>query len=68
MYGKVLRFIVSLVLLCSAAVLLRSFLVDLGLLDGVQLETLAQSVRGGEVTVEEAVVAFCRGLVNDGPY
>ena len=68
MYRKILGFILSLIIFSSAAVLLREFLVGKGMLDAAQLEKLAQCVQGREVTLEEAVAAFCRRLVYDGPY
>ena len=67
MYRKILGFIISLIIFSSAAVL-REFLVGKGMLDAAQLEKLAQCVQGREVTLEEAVAAFCRRLVYDGPY
>lgn len=68
MYGKVLSFLISLFFLCSAALLLRMVLVNIGVLGSGQLEALAQCVQGREVTVEEAVVTFYRELIHHGSY
>lgn len=65
---KFLSFLFSLVVFCTAALLLRAVLVNVGVLGGGQLEVLAQCVRVREVTVEEAVVAFYRELIHDGPH
>lgn len=51
-----------------ALLFLRDLLIALGLPDGSGLEKMAQCVQRRDVTVEEAVSAFCRELVTDGPY
>ena len=66
LYGKVFCFLMSLFVLCATALLLRAFLVDIGLLGGCQLEALAHSVQTRGITVEEAVVAFYQELIHHG--
>lgn len=64
--GRVLSFLILLVILCSAALLLRAVLVNTGVLGCGQLEALAQCLQDREVTMEEAVVAFYQELIHHG--
>ena len=68
LYRKVFCFLMSLFVLCATALLLRAFLVDIGLLGGCQLEALAHSVQTRGITVEEAIVTFYREILKDGTY
>lgn len=61
------RFI-SVGLLVIWALFLRQMLLDLGLPDGSGIEALAQEIRSGQFTTAEAVAAFCREMMTDGPY
>ena len=63
---KVLGYLISVILLCSAAVVIRYFLVDMGMLTDAGLEMLTASIQEGSVTVEEAITAFCREILLDG--
>ena len=65
---KLLRFAAFLVLLCLAALLLRSALIEMGFIDSSRLEALAENVQGRAVAVEEAVTIFFHDLIQDGPY
>ena len=57
---KKLFYVLFLCILCCAALQLRQVLIEKDILDGIFLETVAQSVRDGDVTAEDAVEAFCR--------
>lgn len=59
--------VISVAVLVICALLVRHCLLDLGLPDGTMLETLAQELRSRELTAAEAVAAFCRELMEDGP-
>lgn len=60
---KIISYVLFLSILCFAALQLRQILIEKGVLDGAFLETVAQSVQNGDVTVEDAVAAFCRGTM-----
>ena len=64
------RFFFGMMLIAGLVVsvlLVRRCLLDLGLPDGMMLETLAQELRSRELTTAEAVAAFCRELMDHGP-
>lgn len=64
---KVRRTAAAVISLFAGALLLRAVLAGRLLPDGALLEALAQTVQSGGLSVEDAVVAFCREMITDGP-
>ena len=60
---KIIFYGLFLCVLCLAALQLRQILIEKGVLDGTILEAVVQSVRSGDVTVGDAVAAFCRETI-----
>ena len=67
MKGRFFFGMISIAVLVVSVLLARHCLLDLGLPDGMMLETLAQELRSRELTTAEAVAAFCRKLMDHGP-
>ncbi len=68
MKKKTLWGFISVGLLAIWALFLRQLLLDIGLPDGSGLEALAEDIRTGQLGAAEAVAAFCREIISDGPY
>lgn len=68
MYRNIWMLVLSLIILCSAAMLLRKIGVELGLLNLSQLDLLAQRVQCGQITVEEAVTTLVEVFLYDDPF
>lgn len=68
MKRKTLFSFISVAMLVIWAIFLRQMLLDLGLPNGSGLEAFAQAIRSGQLNTVEAVAAFCREIIVDGPY
>ena len=68
MKKKTLWGFISVGLLAIWALFMRQLLLDIGLPDGSGLEALAEDIRTGQLGAAEAVAAFCREIISDGPY
>ena len=68
MKKKTLWGFISVGLLAIWALFMRQLLLDIGLPDGSGLEALAEDIRTGQLGAAEAVAAFCREIISDGPH